>query len=344
MSGFGGPEVLDLTEVAVPDVGPHEVLVEVEAVGVNRIDLATMRREGLAHGVQLGHVPGIDPAGTVVEVGDSVIDRRVGERVVVRPVIACGTCVWCTDGHDDSCDSLAYVGVHRPGGFAEFVAVPSDNAHPIPEALTFAEAAAFSHSFPVALQMLRERAQVGEGDTVLVTGAAGAVGVAAVQMAKHLGARVIAAAGSSVRAERCLGFGADLAIDYGSRPRFAEEVRDFAPTGVSACIETTGAPHLWEQVVSTMGKRGQIVVCGAHVGGQVALDLFWLFRTRVSITGSAASTRAAFVNALATFSEQGMIAPVHCVVPLAEFHRAFDLLGNRDRVGEVGLGMVRTSA
>ena len=163
-------------------------------------------------------------------------------------------------------------------------------------------------------------------------------------MAKHLGARVIAAGGSSARAERCLELGADLAIDYGSRPRFAEEVRDFAPTGISACIETTGAPHLWEQVVSTMGKRGQIVVCGAHVGGQVALDLFWLFRTRVSITGSAASTRAAFVNALATFSEQGMIAPVHCVVPLAEFHRAFDLLGNRDRVGKVVLGMVRTSA
>lgn len=337
MVDFGGTEVLRKGEVPDPGVGPREVLVKVETVGVNHIDLATMRGEGLARDVQPGQILGIDPAGTVIGMGLEVSDYVVGDRVIVRPVVSCGSCPWCTDGKDDSCDKMLFVGVHRPGGFAEYIAVPASNIYPIPDGLEFAEASVFAHSFPVALQMLRERARVIEGETVLVTGASGAVGAAAVQLAKHSGARVVAAAGSSDRADWCLTLGADLTIDYGATPQFAGLIRDFAPDGVDVCIETTGSPPLWEQVAIAMAKRGRVIGCGGHVGGQVPLDLFWLFRTRVTVMGSAASTRAAFVDALAVFVEEGMTAPVHRLMPFSEFRRAFDLLGDRNRIGKVVL-------
>ena len=337
MVGFGGTEVLRKVEVPDPCVGPREVLVKVETVGVNHIDLATMRGEGLARDVQPGQILGIDPAGTVIGKGVEVSDYVVGDRVVVRPVVSCGSCHWCIDGLDDSCDEMIFVGVHRPGGFAEFIAVPESNIHAIPNGLEFAEASVFSHSFPVALQMLRERAQVREGETVLVTGASGAVGAAAVQLAKHAGARVIAAAGSNDRAGWCLALGADLIIDYGAVPKFAGRIRDFVPDGADVCIETTGSSDLWGQVAPSMAKRGRVIGCGGHVGGQVDLDLFWLFRTRATVMGSAASTRAAFVDALGAFSEEGMTAPIHRLVPFSEFHSAFELLRDRNRIGKVVL-------
>ena len=341
MGGFGGPEVLTKGEVPCPDLGPLEVLVKVETVGVNHIDLATMRGEGLARSVQPGQILGIDPAGRVVDVGPGVTAHQVGDRVVVRPVVPCGSCRWCVDGKDDSCDELVFVGIHRQGGFAEFVAIPESNVYSIPGNLAFSEASAFSHSFPVALQMLRERAKVCDGETVLVTGAAGAVGAAAVQLAKHFGARVIAAAGSSDRAGWCLTLGADLVIDYGTSPQFAGEIREFSPDGVDVCIETTGSADLWSQLSSVAAKRGRVVGCGGHVGGQIPLDLFWLFRARVTVMGSAASTRAAFVDALALLAKQEVVAPVDRLVPFAEFRSAFDLLGDRNRIGKVVLEVCR---
>ena len=341
MGGIGGTEVLTKGEVPYPDLGPQEVLVKVGTVGVNHLDLATMRGEGLARNVRTGHIPGIDPAGTLVEVGVGVSDHRVGERVVVRPVVSCGCCRWCVDGKDDSCEEMVFVGIHRQGGFAEFVAVPESNVHAIPGNVEFAAASAFSHSFPVALQMLREWAQVCEDDTVLVTGAAGAVGTAAVQIAKYFGARVIAVTGSSDRADWCLTLDADLAIDYGTMPQFAEQILEFSPTGVDVCIETTGSADLWKQLSAVAAKRSRVVGCGGHVSGQVPLDLFWLFRNRVTVMGSAASTNAAFADALAMFAEEEMVAPVHRIVPFTEFQDAFDLLGERDRIGKVVLEVSR---
>ena len=337
MGGFGGTEVLAKGDVSYPDLGIGEVLVKVETVGVNHIDLATMRGEGLARGVQPGQILGIDPAGTVVDMGAGVNARQVGDRVVVRPVVTCGACRWCVEGKEDSCDEMIFVGIHRQGGFADFVAVPESNVHSIPDDLAFSEASAFSHSFPIALQMLRERAQVCEGETVLVTGAAGAVGAAAVQLAKYLGARVIAAAGSSDRAGWCLTLGADLVIDYSTTPQFAEQIHEFSPAGIDVCIETTGSVDLWRQVSAVAAKRGRIVGCGGHVDGQVSLDLFWLFRSRATVMGSAASTRDAFVDALAVLAEKEMVVPVHRLVPFAEFHSAFELLGDRNRIGKVVL-------
>ena len=340
ITAFGGPDKLELMEVPTPVPGAGEVLVAVRTVAANRTDLFTMRGRA-ATPTPLPHVPGLDPAGLVVALGEGVTDCAIGDRVVVKPGTACGNCAYCTAGDDDACPTQEIVGVHRQGGMAEYVVVPAISALPIDDRIAFGEATAIAHSYPVALTMVRDRAVVGPEDTVLVTGAAGAVGAASVQLAKMAGARVVAAAGGPDRVEYARALGADAVIDYVANPAFAAEILDVAPGGVTAYIESAGDPNVWTESLKTMARRGRVIVCGAHAGGAVGLDLAWLFRSRVTITGHSGSTLAAFREVFAMAREGRIRANIHTILPLDRVHEAFDILVARGNRGKVILRVSR---
>ncbi|MGH2380586.1 MAG: alcohol dehydrogenase catalytic domain-containing protein [Candidatus Limnocylindria bacterium] len=336
MTALGGPEHLEIGRLPTPHPGRGEVLVAVRTVAANRTDIFTMRGNA-ATATPLPHVLGLDPAGVVAEVGPEVTRLEPGDRVVVKPTTACGRCAYCTAGDDDACPDLEIIGVHRQGGMAEFVAVPEASAVRLPDNVGFAEATAIAHSFPVALTMLRKRLGVGPEDTVLVTGAAGAVGAASVQLAKLAGARVIAAAGGRERTQYAGEMGADVVIDYRAKPDFAGEIRDAAGDGVTAYIESAGDPDIWSESLKAMARRGRVVVCGAHAGGAVRLDLAWLFRSRVSITGHSGSTLAAFEEVL-ELAREGRVRPnIHTVLPLERVREAFGILLAHQNRGKVVL-------
>lgn len=336
LTAIGGPQHLEEIEVPAPIVGDGEVLIEVRTVGANHQDVFTMSgRANTRDSTALPHILGIDPAGLVAAVGRDVEGFAPGDRVVVKPAIACGSCRFCVAGHDDACRSLQNIGVHRPGGFAEYVSVPAQNVFRIPDALGFAEATAIAHSFPVALLMLRERAAVGPDDIVLVTSASGAIGRASVELAKNLGATVIAAAGSAERAEHGGAVGADMVIDYGSTPDFAPMVRERFPDGVSVYVESAGNPQVWDAALKTLGRKGRAVVCGAHAGPIVELDLTWLFRFRASILGTSGSSLET-VRDVMELAAEGKITPnVDSVRPLREARTAFARLTGRRNRGKV---------
>lgn len=336
VTAFGGADKLEIMEVPTPAPAAGEVLVAVRTVGANRTDLFTMRGRAATQ-TPLPHVPGLDPAGVVAALGEGVTDVMVGDRVVVKPGIACGQCTFCASGDDDMCPSQEIVGVHRQGGMAEYVTVPVISALPIHDRIDFVEATAIAHSYPVALTMVRNRAAVGPDDTVLVTGAAGAIGAASVQLAKLAGARVVAAAGGRDRVEYARAVGADTVIDYEANPTFATEILDVAPGGVTAYIESAGDPNIWNESLKAMARRGRVVVCGAHAGGVVALDLAWLFRSRVIIAGHSGSTLAAFREVFAMAGEGRLRANIHAVLPLDRVHEAFDILVGRGNRGKVVL-------
>jgi NADPH:quinone reductase-like Zn-dependent oxidoreductase len=201
--------------------------------------------------------------------------------------------------------------------------------------VSFAQATAMSHSFPVALTMIRERAHVTSADTVLVTSAAGAVGSAAVQLAQLTGARVIAAAGGPDRAAYARSIGASESIDYLATPSFADEVLAFAPDGVTVYIETAGAPAIWKEALRTVARRGRIAVCGSHGGPRVELDLTWLFRTRATIIGSSGSTLVAYRDVLALADAGRIEANIHAVLPMDRVRDAFATLLARENRGKV---------
>lgn len=329
MTRTGGPEVLEIADVETPSVNAGEVLVRVAAVSLSRQDTYTLAGRGNIRDLRLPHVLGNDPAGVVVAIGDGVDDVALGARVAVKPSIGCGACEPCLAGEDDACTSLESIGLHRWGGFAEYVAVPATNVARIPDDLFFIEAAALAHTAPVALNMLRNRARLRAGETVLVTSASGAIGAAAIQVAKLDGALVIAAAGGAERVAFAKGLGPDLVIDYRETPDFAPLVAAAAPNGVSIYVESAGDPAIWSEALKTMGRRGRVVVCGSHGGPIVQLNLNWLFRMRVSILGSSGSTRATFREAF-ELAGRGAIRPnVDSVIPLADARSGFDRLARR---------------
>jgi NADPH:quinone reductase-like Zn-dependent oxidoreductase len=340
LEALGGPEQLVMGELPIPDPGPGEVLVHVATVGANRQDLVTASGRFPNPDLVLPHVLGMDPAGVVVALGEGVTDPVVGTRVAVKPGIACGTCGRCVAGEDDGCDRAKQVGVNRPGGMAAFLTVPARNAVPLPEGLGFVEATALAHALPVALTALR-RVGVRAGETVLVDGAAGAVGSAAVQAAALLGARVIAAVGgrdgvdwleSLQPAVRPVAI-----VDYVAEPAFGSAVRAVAPGGVDVLVETASSPAIWNVAIAQVARHGRVAVLGAHAGPVAEVNLNLLFRLRLSLIGCSGSSAAAFREALALAADGHVMPRIDAVLPLAEARAAFGRLLARQNHGKVVL-------
>ncbi len=336
LTRVGGPEGLEPAELPTPEPGESEVLVRVHTVAVNRQDTFTMRgRQQRGGPLRLPHVLGIDPAGVIAAVGAGVKEMRPGQRVVVKPSISCASCGPCLAGDDDACERLINIGVHRPGGMAEYIAVPIRNVLPIPDSVSFAEATAIAHSFPVALTMLRGRARIRADDLVLVTGAAGAIGSATIQLAKLHGATVIGAAGGADRVAYAREVGADDVIDYAAEPEFSRPLLERHPGGVSLYVESAGDPAIWKEALRTLRRRGRATVVGSHAGGIVELDLNWLFRSRVALIGSSGSTLRSFEEVFELAGSGRLKANIHAVLPLERVREAFEILLNRQNKGKV---------
>ena len=331
---FGGPDVLRMEEVDAPVVSPGEVIVRVEAVTVNRSLDIDVRRDGSRRGVTLPHVLGVDPVGIVVAVADDVRTIAVGEHVAVTPTIRCGACEFCTAGREAQCLNSRQIGVHRWGGYAEFVSAPARNLISVPDDLPSVDAAVILRHAPTALNLLQSLAEVKEGETVLVMGATGGLGAAGVQVAKLLGATVIAGAGADDRVVAALENGADHGVNYRAND-LASQVEELTDgRGVDVVFENISDPLVWPRAFASLAYGGRMVTAGAHGGGRVELDVRRLYGRRIRIIGGAGATRADNAEVLAAAAQGRLTATIDRVLPLhaaAEAHRLFD-----DRVSLVG--------
>lgn len=331
----GGPEVLELRDVPVPAIAPDEVLVEVKACGINHLDLWV--RAGL-RGLELEmpHILGNDVVGVVVETGSVARNVKTGDRVLVIPTLSCGTCPQCLAGDDHLCRDYDVLGRKRNGGYAERVAVPAVNCLPFPENLTWEEAAAVPLVFLTAWHMLVGRAQLRPGEDVLVIGASSGVGSAAIQIARLLGARVIATASTPEKLEKARALGAHDVVSHAS-PEFAKEVRALTgKKGVEVAIEHVGG-FVFEQAVASLAKDGRLVTCGATIGGKIELDVNVLFGRHLALCGSWMGRRSELVEVL-EFVRDGRLKPVvDEVLPLAEARRAHEKLEARQSFGKLVL-------
>ena len=285
----GGPEVLEYTDVADPVVGPGQLLVRVKACSINHLDLWI--RQGIpAYKIQLPHISGCDVAGVVERLGSGVATVKVGDRVVLAPGLSCGACEWCQRGDDNLCVSYGIRGAATDGGYAELTCANATDAILIPTSISFEDAAAFPLVFLTAWRMLVTRAKTQAGETVLVQAAGSGVGHAAVQIAKHLKARVVATVGSDAKVPKAKALGADEVINY-QRENVEERVKAFTQGhGVDVVFEHIG-PSTWEASLRVLGKGGRLVTCGATSGPSVPLDLRYVFSRQLSVLGSMMGTR-----------------------------------------------------
>ena len=331
----GGPEVVKVEDLPDPRPGPGQVLVAVKAAALNHLDLWV--RKGWP-GLKLAfpHVLGSDVAGVVEAVGPGVEGSRPGDAVVLNPSLGCGRCERCLSGRENLCRSFAILGEHVSGGMAERLAVPARNVLPKPARLSFEEAAAVPLTFMTAWHALVERARVRPGETVLVHAAGSGVGVAAVQIAKLLGARVIATAGSAAKLEKARALGADEAVDYEAQDFLAEAKRLTDRDGVDVVFEHVGK-KTWERSLLAAGIGGRIVTVGATTGHDPATDLRHVFFRQLSILGSTMGTAGDLLQVL-RFVGEGRLRPVvDRTLPLAEARAAQALLADRAQFGKIVL-------
>ena len=303
----GGPEVMEIGDVPTPTPGPGEVQIRVTAAALNHIDLWLRRGLPALH-VPLPHVSGGDVCG-----------RGVGARRRGRAAGRCrrsGIACWsirgspaaaaspASSGRDNFCPDYRMIGEQTWGGEAEYLVVPAQNLVPAPRdriPLDDAALAALPISFMTAWQMLVDRAQIRQGETVLVLAAGSGVGSAAIQIAKLYGARVIATASTDAKLAAARALGADETINHTTTELVAEVKRLTDRRGADIVVEHVGAATFPKSVVAC-AKGGRIVTCGATAGFEPVLNLRHVFWRQLSILGSTMASKARLVRDRSTWS------------------------------------------
>jgi NADPH:quinone reductase-like Zn-dependent oxidoreductase len=331
----GGPEVLQYADVPEPEPRPNEVLVRVCACALNHLDLWV--RRGLPNvPIPLPHIPGSDVAGEIAKIGLEVSTFRVGQKVVLAPLVSCGKCPACVAGLDNRCRQATNLGYMIDGGCAEFVRVPEVNCLPYPENLSFEEAAAVPLVFQTAWHMLVDRAQLQPGEDVLILGAGSGVGSAAIQVAKFFGARVITTAGSDTKLEKARQLGADHVINHRSQ-KIRDEVRRITnKRGVDVVFEHVGTAT-WDDSLASLALAGRLVTCGNTTGYDAKLDLRFLFSRQLSLLGSYMGVKSELHTIMKLVSAGHLKPVVDRVFPLAEAAAAHTYLESGQQFGKVVL-------
>jgi NADPH:quinone reductase len=314
----GKPEVLQIRSRAVPQARPGEVLIRVDAAGVNRPDvLQRMGHYPVPPGAS--DLPGLEVAGNIVALGDGVTQWKTGEMV---------------------CALVA------GGGYAEYCLAPASNCLPIPHGLSVLEAASLPETFFTVWSNVFKRAGLRENETFLVQGGSSGIGVTAIQMARAMGHRVFATAGTPEKCAACVALGAERAINYKTED-FVEVVKTATNgRGVDVILDMVAGDYL-QREITALADDGRIVII-AFLGGQKStIDTGQVMRRRLSITGSTLRPRnAEFKAAIAAalrekiwpLIESGAIKPViHAMFPLAEAAQAHTLMESGQHIGKIVL-------
>jgi NADPH:quinone reductase-like Zn-dependent oxidoreductase len=332
---YGGTDVLQFDELPIPEPAPGEVVVAIEACALNHLDL-DLRAGTSRIPLELPHILGSDGIGRIHSVGLDAGDWRPGDRVMVLEEIPCGRCDQCTTGNQNRCDYGEWIGVNRPGCYAEYVATLAHGVARLPEERTAAEWAGVQVPFGTAWHMLVTRGQLRAGETVLINAAGSGIGSAAVQIALLAGARVIATAGSDAKLDRARELGAYAAVNYSTPGWGAEVLALTGGRGVDLVYDHVGGEVLRESL-TVVRKGGRIATCGAHAGETVPLDVIELFRSERSIIGSRTCTLEEIEQVIALVTEHGLEPVIDSVYPLSDVVAATERMARRDHFGKIVL-------
>jgi NADPH:quinone reductase-like Zn-dependent oxidoreductase len=335
MHESGGVDKFIYEDAPDPTVGPRHVLVRVRGCALNHLEAwAAKTPPGITYPEP--QILGSDVAGVVEALGSAVSGVEVGSEVMLQPGVSCGLCQACLGGEDNLCSQYRLLGQGRDGGLAELIAAPVENLVPKPENLTFEEAASIPLVFQTAWHMLVTRARLRHGETVLVNAAGAGVGTAGVQIAKLLGARVIASAGSDAKLEKARDLGADEIVNY-TTSDLAEEVRALTRgRGVDVVFEHVGG-DLFEASVRALARDGRLVTCGATAGDTATLRITQFFIGHQTLLGSFMGSKAELLQAIPYFSSGRLQPVVDRAYPLSEIRAAVQRMLDRQQFGKIVL-------
>ncbi|WP_179272990.1 MULTISPECIES: alcohol dehydrogenase catalytic domain-containing protein [unclassified Rhodococcus (in: high G+C Gram-positive bacteria)] len=328
MTGNGGPDVLSYRTVADPTPTPGQVVVRVLACGVCGHDVAD--RAGLTKvgaGVVLGH----EIAGEVVATGAAVRGFTAGDLVAGKQHHTCRTCRECRSGDELACSEANFV----YGGYAEYVALEQDVLMKVPDGVDMAAAAVSACAVGSCVQALEDVARVQPGETVVITGAGGGLGLHAMQIARHLGARVIAVTSSPAKSDLLTAYGADDVVVASAG--IAEQVLELTGgAGAEVVLDNVGLANVFDGCFRSLRRRGRYVFTGQLEREKISLYPAFVFFKEAVVTGSASTTTASFRRALDLVAA-GAVRPVTRTFALAQTDGAHRAIGNSDVVGRAVL-------
>jgi propanol-preferring alcohol dehydrogenase len=344
LHALGAP--LKLETVPVPAIGPNDVLLRVRATGVGLTVVIMIGVPGRV--TSFPRIPGHEVAGEVVEVGSEVRHVDTGDRVVCHFYLTCGVCRFCRSGRETLCvASPGTVGMACDGGYAEYMAIPAANVTKIPPGVADVDAAVASDAIATTYHACREEARLGPGDTVLVVGAGGGVGIHAVQMAKLCGGWVLAADMSDAKLAGAQDCGADELVDV-RRGDLASLVRKATDgRGVDAVIDFVASRETLEGSVAALARGGRLVVIGSRpravfgVESTFAVDPVRMLGEMHEIHGSRYVTLGEIQQTLELLRQRRIRAVIDRTFPLEGAEEAHELLRKNALVGRAALVLAR---
>ena len=335
ISAHGGLEQIEYRDdLEMPVLGgERDVRIRMRAAALNHLDLFLVRGLPGVH-ITTPWIIGADGTGEVESIGSAVTSVAVGDSVLINPGISDRTCEYCLAGEQPLCPRYGILGEHFPGTMAEYLVVPAANVQPIPASADPHEAAAFTLATLTAYRMLVSRAQLRAGERVLIWGIGGGVAIAALQIAKLLGAHVTVTSGSDAKLDHARTLGADDTINHRTVDVGREIRARTGKKGVDVVVDSVGEAT-WSQSLLALGRRGRLVTCGGTSGSMVTTDVRKLFWNQWSILGSTMGNDAEFAAVVEHFRAGRLRPPVDRVFALREGRAAFERLEEGLQFGKI---------
>ena len=329
----GGLDVLQLDDIAQPVLSINQVIVDVKATSLNHLDIWV--RKGIP-GVPLPLIMGSDAAGIISDVGDGVKKSRIGEKVMIQPLIFCGKCAFCNKGKENLCESIGIMGENYQGVNAERIVVKDSEAIPFPDHLSFEAAASFALVAQTSYQMLMSRANLQADECILIWGASSGVGSMGIQIAKAMSATVIAISGTNEKCEKAGLLGADYALNYKTDDILSEVKLLTKGKGIDVVFEHVGQ-ETWDVSMKSLARGGRVVTCGATTGYKANFNLTHLFFKQQSILGSTMGSKSSFEGALTLLNESKIQPVIDRIFSILEIQSAHEYLESSMQFGKVVL-------
>jgi NADPH:quinone reductase-like Zn-dependent oxidoreductase len=333
----GELDELHVADVPEPRVARGEVVVKLRAAGMNHLDIWI--RKGGRGATPMPHILGSDGAGVVAAVGPEVKDLREGDEVMIYPGLWCGRCPQCESGQQSECVDFGNVGVTVPGTFAQEIALPERNCFGKPAYLSWTEAAALPVAYLTAWRMLTGRAKLAPGETVLIHGIGGGVAVAALQLAKRIGAEVVVTSSSDEKIAKARELGADHAVNYAKVSDVTQAVLDALHGSlVDVVVDTVGAAT-WPIGPQVLRKGGRMVACGVTTGASAQVDIRAVYWNQLTIMGSTLGSVTQFRQLLRACQAWQLRPLIDSTFPLAQAREAQGKMEKGRQFGKIVLTM-----